>query len=195
MRFLIVSLILSTSIVLGKVFIHILKFNHLLMGWLQDVPTLLPVSPFDPYNDADRLFDAMDGLGANEDQIISVLCYRTASQRDVITTTYNGLHGVNSDYLQVKPKLLWVKNKLHFSIQDLVRDLKSELSGSFQTLSVMLTHDMIKFLAIELNEAFGRAGTDEATLTEIFRVGLIRNCQKSEPSMTVVNIWFPYLSW
>lgn len=55
---------------------------------------MLPVDPFDPNNDAARLFDAIDGLGSNEDKIISVLCYRTASQRDVITTTYNNQHGV-----------------------------------------------------------------------------------------------------
>ncbi len=61
---------------------------------IKDVPTLLPVSPFDPNNDAAQLFNAIDGLGTDENKIISILCYRTASQRDEITITYNNQHGV-----------------------------------------------------------------------------------------------------
>ncbi len=92
---------MSADIVFGQVRIsfylrkfdclHILKYT----GILQDIPTLVPVDPFNPTDDADRLNRALDGLGTNEDKITEVLCYRTASQRDTITTTYNGLHGVN----------------------------------------------------------------------------------------------------
>lgn len=60
---------------------------------------MFPANPFDPNNDAARLFDAIDGWGTDEDKIISVLCYRTASQRDVITTTYNNQHGVRMKLL------------------------------------------------------------------------------------------------
>lgn len=55
---------------------------------------MVPVDPFDPYNDANQLFDAMDGWGTDEDKIVSILSYRAASQRATITTTYNSQHGV-----------------------------------------------------------------------------------------------------
>ncbi|XP_046632360.1 annexin A4-like [Daphnia pulicaria] len=127
MRILLISFILSSAgIVFG-----------------QDLPTLVPVDPFDPNGDAARLFDAIDGWGTDEDKIVSVLCYRVASQRDAITTIYNSQHGSLAD------------------------DLKSDLSGSFQTLAIMLTHSMVKFLSIELYETMARSGTDETSLTEI----------------------------
>ncbi|KAI9563873.1 hypothetical protein GHT06_011340 [Daphnia sinensis] len=124
-----------------SLFICIVLFSGIVLG--QDLPTLFPADPFDPNNDAARLFDAIDGWGTDEDKIISVLCYRTASQRDVITTTYNNQHG------------------------NLANDLQSDLGGSFQTLTIMLTHGMIKFLSIELHDTMARAGTDEKSLTEI----------------------------
>ena len=55
---------------------------------------MFPVDPFDPNNDAARLFDAIDGWGTDEDEIVNVLCERTSSQRDVITNIYNSQHGV-----------------------------------------------------------------------------------------------------
>nr|CAH0104947.1 unnamed protein product [Daphnia galeata] len=126
MRILLISFILSSGIVFG-----------------QDIPTLVPADPFDPNGDALRLFDAIEGFGTDEDKIVSVLCYRTASQREVITSTYNSQHG------------------------SLENDLKFELGGSFQTLSIMLTHSMAKFLSIELHETMSGLGTDERALTEI----------------------------
>ena len=59
---------------------------------------------------------------------------------------------------------------LHFRsslLKSLSDDLESDLSGTFETLSVMLTHDVIKFLTIELHETMARPGTDEASLTEV----------------------------
>lgn len=52
-------------------------------------------------------------------------------------------------------------------MQSLINDLESDLNGSFQTLAVMLTHGMAKFLSIELHETMSRSGTDEPSLTEI----------------------------
>ena len=49
----------------------------------------------------------------------------------------------------------------------LVDDLKSELSGSFLTLMIMLTYATNEFLAIELHDTMAGAGTDEESLTEI----------------------------
>ncbi len=51
--------------------------------------------------------------------------------------------------------------------QSLENDLKSDLAGTFQTLSIMLIHSMAKFLCLELYETMSRLGTDEASLTEI----------------------------
>ncbi|EFX76220.1 hypothetical protein DAPPUDRAFT_322543 [Daphnia pulex] len=129
----------------------------------QDLPTLVPAAPFDPNSDAARLFDAMNGLGTDENKIISVLCYRTASQRDVITTTYNNQHG------------------------SLAKDLQSELTGSFQTLSIMLTHGMIKFLSIELHETMARPGTDEPSLTEVI---MSRSNQELDEIETFFNNYY-----
>lgn len=61
---------------------------------MQDLPTLVPADPFDPNADAAQLFSAMDGWGTDEEKIVSILCYRTASQRDLITQSYSNMHGV-----------------------------------------------------------------------------------------------------
>jgi annexin A7/11 len=69
------------------------------------LPTLVPADPFDPNGDAGRLFDAIDGWGTDENKIVSVLCYRTASQREVITATYNSQHGVRKCFIFNKRKI------------------------------------------------------------------------------------------
>ena len=58
------------------------------------MPTLVPVSPFDPIDDADKINRALSGVTVNENNIIDILCYRAASQRDQITATYDNAHGV-----------------------------------------------------------------------------------------------------
>ena len=62
------------------------------------MPTLVPVDPFYPNDDAAQLFNSIDGWGTDENKIVSILCYRTASQRDEITTAYNNQHGVQGAY-------------------------------------------------------------------------------------------------
>lgn len=52
-------------------------------------------------------------------------------------------------------------------MKSLAGDFKSDLGGSFQTLAIMLTHGMTKFLSLELQDTMARAGTDEVSLTEI----------------------------
>ena len=60
---------------------------------------------------------------------------------------------------------LWII--ILFPHQTLVDDLKSELSGAFRTLMIMLTYATHEFLAIELHDTMAGAGTDEESLTEI----------------------------
>nr|CAH0112028.1 unnamed protein product [Daphnia galeata] len=126
MRILLISFILSSGIVFG-----------------QDIPTLVPADPFDPNGDALQLFGAFQGFETDNDKIVSVLFYQTASQREVITSTFDSQHG------------------------SLENDLKFDLAGSFQTLSIMLTHSMTKFLSIELHETMSGLGTAQRALTEI----------------------------
>ena len=51
--------------------------------------------------------------------------------------------------------------------KDLVKDLKGELSGVFQTTCVMLSYATHEFLAIELHDAMAGIGCDQASMTEI----------------------------
>ena len=45
--------------------------------------------------------------------------------------------------------------------------MKSELSGAFLSLMIMLTYATHEFLAIELHDTMAGAGTDEESLTEM----------------------------
>ena len=65
----------------------------LILRW-QDIPTLVPADPFDPNGDALQLFGAFQGFETDNDKIVSVLFFQTASQREVITSTYDSQHGV-----------------------------------------------------------------------------------------------------
>lgn len=61
----------------------------------QDIPTLIPPTNFDPVSDAAALYDAMVGLGTDENKIIDVLCYRSFEQRAEITDAYYTGYGVS----------------------------------------------------------------------------------------------------
>ena len=64
------------------------------MGILaKDVPTVVPVSPFDAVVDARSLYNAIAGWGTNEATIIKTLCYRTFAQRYEIAQNYFTLYG------------------------------------------------------------------------------------------------------
>lgn len=58
-----------------------------------DIPTLVPVDPFNPLEDATRLKDALAGALTDEKGIINVMCYRATSQRAVIASTYQSEFG------------------------------------------------------------------------------------------------------
>lgn len=100
--------------------------------------------PHDPEKDAETLRKAMKGFGTDEKAIIDVLSKRTAKQRLSIALTFKTCYG-----------------------KDLVKDLKSELSGDFENLVVAMLKDMPQFDAYCLRKAMKGAGTDERALIEI----------------------------
>lgn len=86
----------------------------------------------------------MKGFGTDENAIIELLGSRTNKQRVPMVAAYKTTYG-----------------------KDLIRDLKSELTGNFEDLVLAMLKTPAQFDASELREAIKGAGTDEACLIEI----------------------------
>ena len=106
--------------------------------------TVIPVRPFDSEADAQVLRTAMKGLGTDEKAIINVLSKRSNEQRLEIKTKFKVLFG-----------------------KDLIRDLKSELSGNFEDAVVAMFEPSIDYDCRCLRSAMRGVGTDEEALIEI----------------------------
>ncbi|XP_062469447.1 annexin A11 isoform X1 [Pezoporus occidentalis] len=119
------------------------------------VPTIPPVTHvnrgtiteapgFDPLKDAEVLRKAMKGLGTDEQAIIDCLGSRSNKQRQQIILSFKTAYG-----------------------KDLIKDLKSELSGNFEKTILAMMKTPVMLDAYEIKEAIKGIGTDENCLIEI----------------------------
>lgn len=111
---------------------------------IEETPTLSEFKNFKPSEDADRLRKAMKGLGTDEKTIIDVLGHRINEQRQKVLGTYKTNLG-----------------------RDLLKDLHSEISGSFRDIIEALMMTPINFDAYSYRKAIKGIGTDESILIEL----------------------------
>uniref|UniRef100_A0A8C3DDW3 Annexin n=1 Tax=Corvus moneduloides TaxID=1196302 RepID=A0A8C3DDW3_CORMO len=106
--------------------------------------TITDAPGFDPLKDAEVLRKAMKGLGTDEQAIIDCLGSRSNKQRQQIILSFKTAYG-----------------------KDLIKDLKSELSGNFERTILAMMKTPVMFDAYEIKEAIKGVGTDENCLIEI----------------------------
>ncbi|VUZ52612.1 unnamed protein product [Hymenolepis diminuta] len=103
-----------------------------------------PFEDFDPAEDSKALQKAMKGIGTDEQAIIDILAYRSAAQRLEIMSSYKAQFG-----------------------KDLLKELKSELSGKFEQAILWSFNDKPHVNATALFKAIDRPGTDESMLIDV----------------------------
>uniref|UniRef100_A0A8C5JYZ2 Annexin n=1 Tax=Jaculus jaculus TaxID=51337 RepID=A0A8C5JYZ2_JACJA len=105
--------------------------------------TIRPAANFDAMRDAEILLKAMKGFGTDEQAIVDVVASRSNDQRQKIKSAFKTMYG-----------------------KDLIKDLKSELSGNMEELILAFfmppTYD-----AWSLRHAMQGVGTQERVLIEI----------------------------
>ncbi|XP_070565335.1 annexin A4-like [Ptychodera flava] len=106
--------------------------------------TVRPRMNFNATESAERLRDAMAGLGTKDDQLIQEITAVTNLQRQEIKIAYGQKYG-----------------------RDLIQDIKSEISGDYEKTVLHLMKPSPEFDAWLLNETMAGLGTDEDILLEI----------------------------
>ncbi|XP_051475889.1 annexin A7 isoform X2 [Apus apus] len=125
--------------------------------------TIQAAPNFDAERDAEILRKAMKGFGTDEQAIINVVANRSNDQRQKIKAAFKTMYG-----------------------KDLIKDLKSELSGNIEELILALFMPSTYYDAWSLRHAMKGAGTQERVLIEILctrtnqEIREIVNCYKSE---------------
>nr|XP_020450770.1 annexin A6 isoform X2 [Monopterus albus] len=106
--------------------------------------TITDAPDFDPTADAESLYNAMKGFGSDKEAILALVTSRSNAQRQEVIAAY----------------------KCNFG-QDLIDDLKYELTGKFERLIVSLMKTPPYHDAKEIHDAIKGAGTNEKCLIEI----------------------------
>ncbi|XP_045051958.1 annexin A7 isoform X1 [Desmodus rotundus] len=106
--------------------------------------TIRPAANFDAMRDAEILRKAMKGFGTDEQAIVDVVANRSNDQRQKIKAAFKTMYG-----------------------KDLIKDLKSELSGNVEELVLALFMPTTYYDAWSLRNAMKGAGTQERVLIEI----------------------------
>uniref|UniRef100_A0A3Q0RU67 Annexin n=1 Tax=Amphilophus citrinellus TaxID=61819 RepID=A0A3Q0RU67_AMPCI len=106
--------------------------------------TITDAPDFDPTADAETLYNAMKGIGSDKEAILDLVTSRSNAQRQEISAAYKSSFG-----------------------QDLIDDLKYELTGKFERLIVSLMRTPAYHDAKEIHDAIKGAGTNERCLIEV----------------------------
>uniref|UniRef100_A0A7N6B6C0 Annexin n=1 Tax=Anabas testudineus TaxID=64144 RepID=A0A7N6B6C0_ANATE len=106
--------------------------------------TITDAANFDPSVDAETLYNAMKGIGSDKEAILDLITSRSNAQRQEIITAYKSSFG-----------------------QDLIEDLKYELTGKFERLIVSLMRTPAYHDAKEIHDAIKGVGTNERCLIEV----------------------------
>ncbi|CEF64345.1 Annexin family and Annexin repeat-containing protein [Strongyloides ratti] len=112
--------------------------------YLFGTPSIKTNPNFNPMADANTLRNAMKGFGCDKNRILKVLCTCANWQRQQIYNSFLQMFG-----------------------KDLIRELKSELSGDFEDLIVALMTRPAEYDAKELHRSMKGLGTRENILIEI----------------------------
>ena len=104
----------------------------------------LPIMNYNPEKDCDMLRQAMKGAGTDESTIINIIGNRTNFQLQEIKKYYQTSYG-----------------------KDLIKQLKSELSGKFEDVIIALFDPPAEYDAKNLYKAMKGVGTNEDVLIEI----------------------------
>uniref|UniRef100_A0A669EEQ5 Annexin n=1 Tax=Oreochromis niloticus TaxID=8128 RepID=A0A669EEQ5_ORENI len=106
--------------------------------------TIADASDFDPTADAEALYNAMKGIGSDKEAILDLVTSRSNAQRQEVIAAYKSNFG-----------------------QDLIDDLKYELTGKFERLIVSLMRTPAYHDAKEIHDAIKGTGTNERCLIEV----------------------------